>query len=385
MKSLSQPTLVIAASLALAGLAGCGGDTVDKAKQQANDPKASAAGPARTVRVAPVEMRVLEGSVVASGQLVSREEAAVNAEVTGFRVARVLADVGDTVRQGQVLVQLDDALLRSQIDQQAALLAQAEVAARQAVAQASRVAGLEGTGALAQEQIEQRRFQAESSRAAAQAQAASLADLRTRASKMAVRAPVGGVILEKTVRPGDMSGAGGQPMFRIARGGLVELAAQVPEASLASIRSGSGATVVLPDGRRIQGTVRLLSPAVSTETKLGEVRIALPSQPGLRPGGFGNAIFSGAGAPALAVPETAVNYTADGATVMMVGPQNRVQEVRVRTGRRGGGFVELLSGPPAGSLVLIGSSSFVLQGDRVNPVRAEATAARPVAPKAAAK
>jgi HlyD family secretion protein len=164
-------------------------------------------------------------------------------------------------------------------------------------------------------------------------------------------------------------------MFRIARGGLVELAAQVPESAIPSIRPGSSATVVLPDARRIQGTVRLIGPAVSAETKLGEVRIALPVSPGLRPGGYGSAVFSGAGSPALAVPETAVNYTADGATLMVVGANNRVSEVKVKTGRRGGGFVELLSGPPVGSQVLLGASSFVLPGDVVRPVPANAPAA----------
>lgn len=393
MKSPSKSTAVLAAVIVLGALAGCGGADSDKAgaaNAAAKDtaPAKGGAERARTVRVAPVELRVLEGGVVSSGQLVSREEAAVSAEVTGFRVARVLADVGDVVSAGQVLVQLDDALIRSQIDQQAALLAQAEVAARQAASQAARVRDLEGTGALPQEQIDQRRFEAESRQAAVRAQAAQLADLRTRAAKLLVRAPVGGVILERTVRPGDMSGAGGQPMFRIARDRMVELSAQVAESALASIRPGSSAAVMLPDGRRIQGTVRMVSPAVSTETKLGEVRVALPVQPGLRPGGYGSAAFSGAGAPALAAPETAVNYTADGATVMVVGQGNKVSEVKVRTGRRANGYVELLSGPPAGALVLVGSSSFVLEGDVVRPVRADAapiTAPQKATARASAK
>lgn len=382
MNSPSKSTIVLAAAVMLGALAGCGGDA-EKTKDGKGTPAAAKDDrAARSVKVAPVEVRTLEGGIVAPGQLVSREEAAVSAEVSGFRVARVLVDVGDTVREGQVLVQLDDALLRSQIEQQSALLAQSEVAAKQADAQAARVAGLDGSGALPQEQIEQRRFEAESRHAAARAQAASLNDLRTRASKLAVRAPVGGVILAKTVRPGDMSGTGGDPMFRIARGGLVELSAQTPEASLSAIRPGSGVMVALPDASRVQGTVRYISPSVSPETKLGEVRVALPIRPGLRPGGFGSAIFSGAGSPALAVPETAVNYTADGATVMALGADNVVKEVKVRTGRRGGGFVELVSGPASGTLVLIGSSSFVLEGDKVNPVRDAATAT--AAPKTAA-
>jgi HlyD family secretion protein len=367
--------------LTLAVLSGCG----DKdAAAPTTGPPSSAM--VRAVRTALVERRALEGGVSASGMLVSREEAAVSAEVTGYRVARVLVDIGAYVRAGQPLVQLDDTLIRAQVDQAAALAAQADVAARQAASQAERVRGLDGTGALAQEQIEQRRFAAESTRAAANAQHASLRDLQARASKMTVRAPVGGIVLERTVRPGDLSGTGGEPMFRIARDGLVELDAQVAESALPSIRVGSPATVSLPDGRRVQGVVRLIGPSVQAESKLGNVRVALPAGLGLRPGGFGQAVFGDLSGDTLTVPETALRYDADGVSVMVVGAGNKVKSVPVKTGRRGGGYAELIAGPPEGTRVLLGAASIVLEGDVVRPVdAAPAPAAAPAKPRPAAK
>lgn len=360
------------ALLTLAILSGCG-DKKEAAPKPAAKPAANAN--ARTVQVATVERRALEGGISASGVLVSREEAAVVAEVTGYRVARVLAEMGDSVRAGQVLVQLDDALIRGQVQQASALLAQAEVAARQALSQAQRVQGLDGTGALSQEAIDQRRFAAESTRAQADSQAAALRDLQTRASKMTVRAPVGGVVLERTVRPGDLSG-NGQPMFRIARGGLVELEAQVAESSLPSIRVGAPATVTTPNGSSIQGRVRLVGPSVQAETKLGQVRIALPLRNDLRPGGFGQAVFGDQSTNTLTVPEASLRYEADGVSVMVVDANNRVHQTPVKTGRRGGGYVELLSGPSEGSRVLLGAASFVLEGDVVRPVVATGTAVK---------
>ncbi|RZJ89308.1 MAG: efflux RND transporter periplasmic adaptor subunit [Brevundimonas sp.] len=360
----SKTALVAAALFAATSLSACGGGHDKDASTSA----AKADTPARAVRVALVQQRPIEGGLSAPGVLISREEAAVSAEVTGFRVARVLADLGDQVKAGQPLVQLDDTLLRSQIDQAQALSAQAEVQARQAAAQASRVDGLDRTGALAQEQIEQRRFGAETARAQAAAQAASLKDLQTRAGKMVVRSPVSGVVLERTVRPGDLSGTGAQPMFRIVRDNQVELEAQVGENDLPAIKTGSNVTVTLPDTSRFTGQVRLVAPSVDENTKLGRVRVRLPVSPALRPGGFGRAEFSGSGVPVLAVPETAVRQDADGVSVMVVDQTNHVRQVKVKTGRRGNGFVELLNGPPAGSRVLLGSSSFVLEGDLVKPV-----------------
>ena len=357
--------------LTLMLLSGCGGKDDGKT---AAAPKAST-GPGRAVTVGVIQRRPLQGGVTASGLLVAREEAAVSAEVAGFRVSRVLADVGQSVAEGQVLVELDDSLLKSQIDQQTAMVSQAEVAARQAAASAQRVSGLDNSGAIAKEQIDQRRFQAESSQAAL----AGLRDLQVRAGKMQVKSPVAGVVLEKTVRQGDQSG-GGQTMFRIARGNLIELSAEVPESALRGVQPGASVTVTLPSGQSMQGRVRIIEPVVQQQTHQGLVRIILPVRPDLRPGGSATAQFTDLRSDVLSIKETALRYDADGVSVFVVDANNRVHAVPVEAGRRAGGYVELTKGPPEGSRVLLGATSFVLEGDVVNPVPDGAT----VAPKAGA-
>lgn len=369
------PALIAALSLTLAlGVAGCGrkAETVPTDAQQA-----------RAVRVVRVAPYTIVGSLTAAGSLVPREEAAVMAEVSGYRVARVLVEEGATVRQGQVLAQLDGALLASQIEQQAALAAQAAVQAEQAESQAKRVAGLDGQGVLSQEQIDQRRFQARAARATAVAQAAALKDLRTRAAKLAVTAPVSGLVLERTVRPGDLSATGATPWFRIARDGLIELEAELSETDLARARPGQTATVSLPNGAMAQGVVRLVSPQVDPQTKLGSVRVRLPVRDDIRAGGFARAVFNDLAGQAPSVPETAIRYDADGAGVMVVDAENRVKRVAIQTGRRGGGYVELVKGPPAGSRVVAAAAAFLLDGDRIRPI--EAGAAAPAKPASAAK
>ncbi|MEI7933404.1 MAG: efflux RND transporter periplasmic adaptor subunit, partial [Alphaproteobacteria bacterium] len=307
----------------------------------------------------------LSGGVVASGSLVAREEAIVAAEVQGFRVASVKADVGDQVTAGQVLVQLDDTLLRSQIDQQTALVSQADVAARQTQASAQRVNGLDNSGAVAKEQIDQRRFQAESAAAAVTAQRAGLKDLQTRAGKMEVKAPVSGVITERNVRAGELSG--GAPMFRIVKDNVVELSAEAPESALRAIQRGAPVSVTLPNGQTVQGRVRMIEPSVRPETHMGQVRITLPVRADLRPGGSATAQFSDLRADVLTVPETAVNYDADGASVFVVGDGNRVSKVAVETGRRGGGYAEIVKGVLEGQTVLRTAGGFVLEGDVITP------------------
>lgn len=358
-----KPTLRLAVLAALAvslAFAGC----------RAPPKRETEAQQARAVRVVRIEARPITGALAASGDLVPREEAAVLPEVTGFRVARVLVDEGDYVRRGQVLAQLDDDLIRARLAQQEALAVQADAQADQAEDQARRVAGLDDQGVLSQEQIAQRRFQARAARATATAQAAALADVRTQASKLAVTAPVDGLVLERTVRPGDLTAQSGTPWFRIARGGEVELKAQLAEEGLGRIRPGQRATVALPNGVEATGVVRLVSPEIDPQTKLGDLRIRLPVRADIRVGGFGRAVFTDLSRTVPAVPETAVRYDADGASIMVVGADNRVKRAAVQTGQRGSGLVELVKGPPAGTRVVLNAAAFLLDGDRIRPIEA---------------
>ncbi|MCX8497898.1 MAG: efflux RND transporter periplasmic adaptor subunit, partial [Caulobacteraceae bacterium] len=307
----------LALALSAFGLSACGKGSAGKAKIEG-----AAAAPAdmRSVRVIKVESRELTGGLVASGVLVSREEAAVGSELAGFRVARVLVEEGAVVAAGQPLVQLDDTLIQAQIAQQTALVAQQAVAARQSQLQADRVVGLQGQGVVSEEQLQQRQFQAESSHAALAAQTAILQDFKTRQARMTIRAPVGGRVLERTVRPGDISGGG--TYFRIARDNLVELDAEVPERSLSTVQVGDGAEVTLPSGKTVQGKVRLISPRIDAQSRLGRIRVLLPVSNDLRPGGYAQAAFNSATRKATVVPEAAIRFDAEGASVMVVGEGN---------------------------------------------------------------
>jgi HlyD family secretion protein len=354
-------TLGVAAAIALTvGLAACGKKPAPPADERAG---------ARAVSVSTIEARQMGGGVDAPGVLVSREEASVNSELSGYAVAKVYVEAGALVRQGQPLAQLDDTLLQSQIAQQTALVAQQKVAADQAAQQADDVAGLDNQGVLSKEQIDQRRFQARSARAALDAQTAQLKDLQTREGKMVVRAPVAGLVLQRNVRPGDIASPAGTPMFTMARDDLIELQADVAEGEMSGIKAGDAALVTLPDGSQVEGHVRLVMPAVDQTTKLGQIRVSLPVRADLRPGGFGRATFSGSSQAVPAAPETAVRYDADGASVMVVDSTDHVHQVPIGTGQHAGGYVQLVKGPPVGSRVLRGAAVFVLPGDVVNPVQ----------------
>ncbi len=324
-----------------------------------------------TVTVARVVDQALPGGLVASGRLVPREEVAVAAELGGFRVASVAVEEDAVVTRGRTLAVLDTALLESQITQARAALSQQQVAAERATGEAARVAGLDNQGVLSNEAIQQRRLAARSSDAAVAVARAQLRDLLVRRDRLVIRAPTAGRVLERTVRPGDTSAAG-TVMFRIARDNLIELYAEVPDADVSVVRVGDPAQVTLASGTQLRGTVRLIGARVDDRTGLAIARIALPVRDELRAGGFAQARFTRDSAPTRLVPEAAVHFDSDGASMQVVGTGDKIHRVPVRTGRRAKGLVELIDGPAVGSRVVLAGGAFVLEGDRVRTVVAGA-------------
>lgn len=382
-KMITRKTLTSAAAVAGAGvmmlaLHSCGQKPAPAEEIPAQQQAAN--GAVQAMRVTRVAMRDLADEVVATGRLVVREEAAVGSELTGYRVAAVYVDEGDWVKQGQPMAKLDDALLQAQIAQAEATLATQKATVDFKQSQLDRAEALEEEGAFSKELLEQRRMETASAKASLLASEAAVNEMKIRQSRMTLRAPVAGVVLQRSIRPGDISAAvSSAPYFRIARDGLVELDAELPDAKLALIKEGSPVSVKLPTGETVNGKVRFVSPRVDQNTNLGHARVQLPYDKALRPGSFAEGHFSSSTSGALSVPASAVRYEAGGPSVMLVGDGNKVKQVPVKLGERSGDYVQLIEGPPAGSRVLAVGASFTLDGDVIQPVE-EGVAQTAVAP-----
>jgi HlyD family secretion protein len=141
----------------------------------------------------------------------------------------------------------------------------------------------------------------------------------------------------------------------------------VAEAEFAKLRPGLHAAVTLADQSTADGVVRLVSPRVDAQTRLGKIRVTLPVRPNIRSGGFAHASFNDVSRAVPAVPETAVRYDANGASVMLVGADNKVVQQPIRTGEHGGGYVELLAGPGPGAVVVAKAAAQLLTGEVIKP------------------
>lgn len=376
---IASAAVITSAGILWLGLAACGQKPAPA--EEADAAATAPQGETQSMRITRVENRDMADEVIATGRLVVREEAAVGTELAGYRVAAVYVDEGDWVKQGQAMAKLDDALLQAQIAQAEATLATQKANWDFKKNQFDRAAMLEKEGAFSKELLEQRRAEAAGAEAAWMAAKALVNEMKVRESRMTLRAPVSGSVLQRTIRPGDISSpATAAPYFRIARDGLIEVDAELPDAKLGLIKEGTGALVRLTTGETLQGKVRFVSPRVDANTSLGRARIALPYNKALRPGSFAEADFNSASNGVLTVQASAVRYQAGGPSLMLVDDSNRVKQVPVKLGERSGDYVQLVEGPPAGSRVLAVGASFTLDGDVIKPVEGEAAPVAAAAP-----
>jgi HlyD family secretion protein len=270
--TLTSLAAIAGAGTLFLGLHACGQKPAPAEEASAT---AMAASAGQAMRVTQIEARNLAEEIVATGRLVVREEAAVGSELPGYRVAAVYVDEGDWVKQGQAMAKLDDALLQAQIAQAEATLATQKASLDFKRSQLARAEALQQEGAFSKELLEQRRMETAGAEASLAASQAQVNEIKVRQARMTLRAPVGGMVLQRAIRPGDISGGAPTPYFRIAREGLIELDAELPDSKLALLKEGSPAMVTLTTGETIQGKVRFISPRVDANTSLGRARIHL--------------------------------------------------------------------------------------------------------------
>lgn len=337
-------------------------------------PAASAAvRPALTVALTNPQPAQLAQQVAATGSIAAWQEAVVGAEVAGLRLARVLVNVGDTVKRGQLLAEFATETVQADLAQLRAQVVQAEAQLGEAAANARRARELQDSGAWSKQQIEQLLTAERSAEARLEAARAAEKAQVLRLQQTRVLAPDDGVVTARAATLGVVANSG-QELFRLIRQGRLEWRAEVAAAELGRVRPGQSAALTLPDGQVLAGSVRVVGPSVDPATRNGLVYVDLKPAGAARAGMFARgAIELGAGA-ALTLPQTAVVLRDGFAYVFRVGPDQRVVMTKVSTGRRVGDRVEVTSGLNAATKVVASGTGFLADGDLVKVVPAAVAA-----------
>ncbi len=195
-----------------------------------------------------------------------------------------------------------------------------------------------------------------------------LAQLRSEGrarDSVTLRAPAGGVVLEKAAVQG-MRFMPGEMLYRIADLSSVWLLAEIFEQDLGGVRAGQRAVVRVSayPGETFDGKVAFVYPTVGPETRTAKVRVELPNR-GLRlkPDMYANVeLTTGERTPRLAVPESAVLDSGTRRIVLVQRGEGRFEPREVRTGMRGDGYVEVLEGLRTGEPVVV-SANFLIDAE----------------------
>jgi Cu(I)/Ag(I) efflux system membrane fusion protein len=174
--------------------------------------------------------------------------------------------------------------------------------------------------------------------------------------------PRDGIVLARNATEG-MKVSAGDALFRIADLTVVWVLADVPEYELASVELGQTATIrvrSLP-GRSFEGRVVSIYPQVDKETRTTRVRIEIPNpQTLLRADMYADVeIAAGAAKPVIALPESALIDTGTRQVAILDKSEGRFEPREVKTGARGGGYVEIRQGVAVGDRVVVAANFLI--------------------------
>lgn len=327
-----------------------------------------AASQAPLITVVTPGRTTVTGQINATGTLAARRELPVGIAGEGGQVAQVLVEPGQWVGAGQVLALIDRSV---QVEQTASLSAQTQVAqadARLAQANLDRALKLVDRGFISKADVDRLTATRDAAAARVRVAGAQLGEMQARVRRLSIVAPEAGLVLERKVEPGQVVGSGSGVLFRLARGGELELLARLSEADLAQITPGVSATVTpVGSGKTFTGQVWQISPIIDPQTRQGTARIALNYAPELRPGGFAAAQLVAGTVVAPLLPESAVLSDNGGSFVYVVDKDNKVQRRPVTTGMLTEDGIIIDRGLAGNERVVLRAGAFLAPGETVKP------------------
>ena len=320
---------------------------------------------ALTVTVVQPEQQNWKQTFTANGNIAAWQEVVIGSELSGQRLTRVNVNVGDEVKRGQVLAEINSDTIRADLAAAKASYAEAQAVLANAVTNNKRIQQLRNTGAISAQELTQYQTSQATAQARLDASRAQIESNQLRLAQTQVISPDNGVISARTATVGSLAQTG-QELFRLIRDHRLEWRAEVTTSDLYKLKQGMNARIFSPDPAQpaITGKVRIIAPVIDPQTRYGLVYVDLPATQAVRMGMFVKGEFDLGEKPALTIPQTALLLRDGFAYVFIVGKNNRVAQQKVTVGRRLADRVEILDLPANVKLVASGTG-FLTDGDLV--------------------
>jgi RND family efflux transporter MFP subunit len=331
------------------------------------------ARPALTVSVTKPSLIALPSTIRANGNIAAWQDASVGAQVGGLRIAEVRVNVGDHVKKGQVLAVFAQDNVLADLAVQKAQESEAVAALAEAEANASRARSLKTSGALSAQQISQYLTAQQTAAARVEAARAHRQSQELRLKYTEVLAPDDGVISARMASVGAVVPVGAE-LFKMLRQNRLEWRAEVVSEELGRIKVGMPVDVFpasLAKGQPpVIGKVRVIGPTVDPQARTAIVYVDLPiaqsDETPIRAGMFASGTFNLGDRQGLTLPQESVVMRDGFSYVFKLGTDQRVEQVRIQTGRRVDVRVEVLSGLSAADTIVESGAGFLTHGDLVS-------------------
>jgi RND family efflux transporter MFP subunit len=251
----------------------CGGsDSSDSGNrgQQSNNRRRAV-----SVEITPVSRGAIADEVKTYGTIQASDIVAVSPQVSN-RVTRIYVDIGDTVRQGQILAKIYDNTFRDLVNRDQAQIRQSRLSFSRDSSNYLRQKSLYDKKLISESDYQIALTQYETSKAALDASTASLTQNVDALSNTEIRSPVFGVVVRRNIAVGVVA-SGGSAAFEIANLSGLESRLFLPVRDWERARVGQSVSFRLSGDTRVaaKGVVSRISPQVDPVTGLGEVVVSI--------------------------------------------------------------------------------------------------------------
>lgn len=310
-----------------------------------------------SIDVATVRTETLTEALKATGSLAPRRTLSITSQVNGT-VEDVPVRVGDRVKAGDLLVQVDVENSSIQLTQQRATAAATRAQLAQAESQLARTEELASQGLTPKSTVEAERANIEAQRANLEALEAAVAAAEVMIRNATVTAPFDGVVASRSVEPGQIVAAGAA-LVQVVDLSVMELTAYVPVSASTALEPGQSVMLTVEGlrGRTFEGSVEGISPVAAQGTRTVPVLVSVENADGALRGGMfatGQIVTDEVGS-ALAVPASAIREDDGGPHVLIIaeGKLERRAVEPVRTWNTAN-KVQLASGVEPGDTLVSG-------------------------------
>lgn len=331
-----------------------------------NETKNEPEGPA--VKTAVAQFNSVPQSYQFTGSVQGEQRINLSTKIMG-RITELPYDLGDYVSKGEVLLRIKNDNIRAQRNQVEANLAQAQTTLKNTRTNYKRIKALYEDSSATQKELDDITTHFEVAKAQVKALKSKLAEIKDMMDYSIIESPIDGYIVQKNVSQGDLASPG-RPLLVLEEVNHLKILVSVPSSQIGLFSKGDSLNISIDAAdANFKGIVKSVNPSADAMSRQFEVKVAIPedvaSQQEVKPGMFARLSLEKGDESVISVPETALVEHGQLTGIYTLGASQKVLLRWVRTGRKIGSDVVILSGLSEGDRYIASYDGRLHEGQKV--------------------